>query len=144
MHKVAPAVEAAIEVPLLHIVDAIAAQARSRGLQALGIMGARWTMAEDFCAGRLAACGLTPVRAVDADVELTDRIVFDELTRGVVQNDSRAALVGVVRRLADAGADGVLLGCTELPLILRAADCPIPVVDSTQAHISSCVTHIVG
>ncbi len=144
MHKVAPAVEAALDIPLLHIVDAIAADAHARNLKALGIMGARWTMTEPFYADRLAAAGITPVRATDADVALTNQLIFDELTRGIVREESRTALLGVVSRLAEAGADSVLLGCTELPLILDENVCPIPVVDSTRAHIAACTKFVLG
>ena len=144
MHKVAPAVEAAITVPLLHIVDAVAADARGRGITRLGIMGARWTMTEPFYADRLAANGITAVRAGDADVDLTDRIVFDELTQGVITEESRAALLGVVARLAAAGAEGVALACTELPLILHDGDADVPLVNSTQAHLAACVRFVLG
>ena len=142
MHKVAPDVEAAIDVPLLHIVDAVAAAAQARGLASLGIMGARWTMTEPFYADRLAQCGVRPVRASDDDVTLTDRIVFDELTRGIVRDPSRAALLGVVSRLAAAGADGIALSCTELPLILHESNCPVPVVESTGAHVAACARFV--
>ncbi|MDR1767816.1 MAG: amino acid racemase [Propionibacteriaceae bacterium] len=137
MHKVAPAVEDAIDVPLLHIVDAVADDARARGLRSLGIMGARWTMTEDFYASRLSARGVEPVKAEPADVATTDRIVFDELTQGVIRDQSRAELLGVVERLVAAGADGVLLGCTELPLILTPDNCPHPIIDSTHAHVAA-------
>ncbi|MDQ7991963.1 MAG: amino acid racemase [Propionicimonas sp.] len=144
MHKVAPQVAERVGVPLLHIVDAVAAQARRLGLNSLGILGARWTMTEPFYGDRLAVSGVTPVRASAADVALTDAIIFDELTRGVVTGSSRAALQGVVGRLGEAGADGVLLGCTELPQILDAASSPLPVVDSTLAHVRAAAAFVLG
>jgi len=144
MHKVAAAVEDRLTVPLLHIVDAVAAESRRLGLGSLGILGAAWTMTEPFYADRLAAAGITPVRAGSADVTLTDRIIFDELTRGVVTEASRAALQGVVDRLAAAGAAGVLLGCTELPLLLDDSSSPLPVVDSTLAHVRAAASFVLG
>jgi len=142
MHKSAPAVAAAIDVPLLHIVDAVAADAKERGLTSLGIMGARWTMTESFYADHLAALGVTPVRAGEGDVALTDSIVFRELTQGLVTEQSRAALLAVVSRLSRAGADGVALACTELPLILDDTNCPVPLVNSTQAHVEACARFV--
>ena len=142
MHKVAPAVEQSLEVPLLHIVDAVAEEAARRGLSALGIMGAGVTMCDDFYADRLARSGIRPVRADADDVEATDRIVFEELTRGIIAEESRARLLGVVDRLVRAGAEGVVLGCTELPLILSAQDSPVPLIDSTQAHVRTAVRFI--
>jgi len=142
MHKVAPAVEDRLQVPLLHIVDAVAAESRRLGLGALGILGAAWTMTEPFYGDRLAAAGVVPVRAQPDDVALTDRIIFDELTRGIVSPGSREALQGVVHRLAAAGADGVLLGCTELPLLLDDRSSPLPVVDSTLAHVRAATAFV--
>ena len=144
MHKVAPQVEAAIDVPLLHIVDAVAARARREGLASLGIMGARWTMTEPFYADRLAAAGISPVRADDADVAATDGVIWGELTRGVVSERSRLRLQRVVSGLGEAGAEGVLLGCTELPLLLGADTSPLPVIDSTAAHVEAAAGFVLG
>ena len=142
MHKVAPAVEAVLRVPLIHIVDAVAADARARGLSTLGVMGTRWTMVEPFYADRLAQCGIEAVRADDADVTLTDRVIFSELTRGIVTDQSRDALLGVVSRLVAAGADAVALSCTELPLIIDQSQSPVPVVNSTHAHVAACANFV--
>ena len=144
MHKVAPMVEEAVDVPLLHIVDAVVAEARRRGLASLGIMGAGWTMSDPFYSGLLADKGIKPVIAAPEDIALTDRIVFEELTRGIVLDSSRAQLLGVVSRLAQSGADGVVLACTELPLILSQEDSPVPLINSTQAHVTACVRFVLG
>lgn len=144
MHKVAPAVERAIDVPLIHIVDAVAAAAGDRNLSSLGVMGAKWTMRDEFYRLRLAENGIRAVQASDANIELTDQIVFDELTQGIILDSSRIKLLGVVDQLAQAGADGVVLGCTEIPLILSQKDSPIPLIDSMQAHVDAAVQFILG
>jgi len=113
-------------------------------LGTLGIMGAGVTMRQRFYADRLHDDGIECVHAGDSDIELTDRIVFDELTKGVITEASRAELLGVVGRLAEAGADGVILGCTELPLILSQSDSSVPLIDSAQAHIRACVEFVLG
>jgi aspartate racemase len=134
MHKVAPAVEAAVDVPLLHIADAVAAVAADRGWDRLGVLGTRWVMEEDFYADRLARHGITAVVPGADDRDLVDRVIFDELTRGVVREQSRAAYVGVLERLAEQGAQGVVLACTEIGLLVGPVDSPVPLVDSADAH----------
>jgi len=144
MHKVAPAVEAAVDIPLIHIADAVAAVARENGATSLGITGARWTMTDAFYSDRLAANGIATVRASDADVDLTDRIVFDELTYGIVTEQSKADLLGVVDRLSAAGAGGVVMGCTEIPLALSQDDSPVLLIDSLKAHAAAAARFILG
>lgn len=144
MHKVADEVEAAAGVPLLHMVDAVAQDARRQGIERLGILGTRWTMTESFYADRLRSRGVEPVQASATSVATTDRIIWSELTRGVVTEPSRHELLGVVSELRERGADGVVLGCTELPLILDAEVCAMPVVDSTRAHVAAAVQAVLG
>jgi aspartate racemase len=134
MHKVAPAVEAAVDVPLLHIADAVAAEADRRGWERLGILGTRWVMEEPFYADRLARHGKQAVTPDARDRELVDRVVFDELTQGRVEERSRAAYLDVVARLAEAGAEAVVLACTEIGLLIGPDDSPLPVIDSAEVH----------
>jgi aspartate racemase len=130
MHRVADVVQAAIGVPLLHIGDAIADAARERGWSRLGVLGARWVMEEDFYVGRLARRGLTVDVPGPADRAEVDRVIFDELTRGLVLDESRAAYAAVLERLRDTGAEVVVLGCTEIELLVRPEDAPLPVIAS--------------
>jgi aspartate racemase len=134
MHKVAPEVEGAIDVPLLHIADAVAAEGERRGWQRLGILGTRWVMEEPFYADRLARHGKQAVTPDAADRELVDRIVFDELTQGKVVESSRAAYLDVVGRLAEQGAEAVVLACTEIGLLIGPDDSPLPIIDSAEVH----------
>ncbi|HET7068601.1 MAG TPA: amino acid racemase [Nocardioides sp.] len=134
MHKVAPAVEDAIDVPLLHIGDAVAAQARDQGIDTVGLLGTAWVMREAFYADRLARHGVRTVSPDEADRGLVDRVVFDELTQGVVCDASRAEYVRVIESLAAAGAQAVVLACTEIGLLVRPEDSPIPLIDSAHAH----------
>ncbi len=134
MHKVAPAVEAAIDVPLLHIADAVAGEARAQGIDTVGLLGAEWVMRERFYADRLALHGIATVTPADGDRQLVDRVIFDELTQGVVRDASRAEYVRIIERLAAAGAQAVVLACTEIGLLVGPEDSPIPVIDSAHAH----------
>jgi aspartate racemase len=137
MHKVAPQVEAALDVPLLHIGDAVAGVALSHGWERLGVLGARWVMEEDFYTERLARHSIAGLVPESADRRLVDRVIFDELTRGRVEADSCAAYQAVIARLAARGAQAVVLGCTEIGLLIGPDDSPIPVIDSAAVHATA-------
>jgi aspartate racemase len=134
MHKVAPAVEAAVDVPLLHIGDAVAGVALEQGWNRLGILGTRWVMEESFYSDRLARHGIASVVPDATDRELVDRVVFDELTQGRIVDSSRAAYVAVIERLAEQGAEAVVLACTEIGLLVSESARPLPLICSADAH----------
>jgi aspartate racemase len=144
MHRVADDVQAALGVPLLHIADAIADRARERGWSRLGVLGTRWVMEEDFYVGRLARAGMTVHVPPAADRAEVDRVIFDELTRGRVLQPSRATYVRVMEQLRDAGAEAVVLACTEIELLVRPEDAPLPVLDSMRTHAEAAVAIALG
>lgn len=139
MHRVADQVQASIGVPLLHIADAIAARAHRNGWSTLGLLGTRWVMEEDFYLGRLSDRGLDVVVPEPRDRVEIDRVIFDELTQGVVRPGSRSTYERVVSDLAGRGADAVVLGCTEIMLLLQD-DQPVPLLDSMRTHAEAAVT----
>lgn len=134
MHKVAPQVEEALGVPLLHIADAVGAEAARRGWRTLGILGTSWVMEESFYADRLARHGVAAVVPDPADRRAVDAVIFEELTLGVVRDASRELYLEVIRGLADRGADAVVLACTEIGLLVGADESPLPVIDSAEVH----------
>lgn len=134
MHKVAPQVEDALGVPLLHIADAVGAEAASRGWRTLGILGTSWVMEESFYADRLARHGIAAVVPDTADRGVVDQVIFDELTQGVVRDASREVYLDVIGRLAERGADAVVLACTEIGLLVGPDESPLPVIDSAEVH----------
>ncbi len=134
MHKVAPAVEAAVDVPLLHIGDAVARVATRDGLGTLGVVGTRWVMEESFYADRLARHGLRCVVPPAEARHRIDEVIFSELTLGVVREESRAAYAAVFAELAEQGAEAIVLACTEIQLLVGAEDSPVPLIDSMAAH----------
>ena len=140
MHKVAPAIEAATTVPLLHIADAVGARARETGVDRLGLLGARQVMEETFYRDRLRErWGIEVVVPDAADRDLVDRVVFEELTASILRPESRDAYVGVIDRLAARGAQAVVLGCTEIGLLVRAQDTTLPLIDSAHVHALAAV-----
>ena len=134
MHRVADQVQAAIDVPLLHIADAVVDRARAENWSQLGVLGARWVMEEDFYVGRLSAAGLGVHVPSPEDRATVDRVIFDELTQGRFRPRSRAAYTSVISRLAAAGAEAVVLGCTEIGQLIGPEDSPLPLLDSMRVH----------
>jgi len=134
MHKVYDDVAAAVDVPVLHIADAVAAEAQRLGTRQVGLLGTRWVMEETFYSDRLAGHGIGVTVPGEQDRELVDRVVFDELTQGLVKDASRRRYVEVIEGLAAEGAEAVVLACTEIELLISASDSPLPLIDSMRAH----------
>jgi aspartate racemase len=139
MHKVADAIEAAVDLPLIHIADVTARAVVASGLDRVALLGTRFTMEQDFLLDRLRSHGLevlvpdAPGRAVVHDV------IYDELVLGVVREESRTAYVDVVDALVARGAQGVVLGCTEIELLLGPDDVDVPVFATTALHARAAV-----
>lgn len=137
MHKLAPAIEAACPLPLLHIADTTAAAVHAAGLRRVALLGTRFTMREAFYRERLTAAGLQ-VDVPDDDAQvLIDRVIFEELCLGRIEPASRAAYRAISLRMLDAGCEGVILGCTEIGLLLKPGDLPAPLFDTTQLHVEA-------
>jgi aspartate racemase len=140
MHKVAADIEAAVAIPLLHIADPTAAAVKQAGIHTVGLLGTRFTMEQDFYRGRLEVQhGLKVVIPDAADRETVHRVIYDELCLGVVREESRAAYREVIGRLVAQGAEGIILGCTEIAMLVAPADSPMPVFDTTRLHAESAV-----
>lgn len=135
MHKVAPAVEAATALPLLHIADPTARAIVSEGFRRVGLLGTRFTMEEDFYRARLQREHGLDVVVPDAGDRLeVHRIIYDELCQGVVDEGSRGVYRGVIARLVARGAEAVVLGCTEISLLVGRGDSRVPLFDTTALH----------
>lgn len=139
MHKVADTVAAAIGVPLLHLADVAADAVVASGLGTVALLGTRFTMEESFYADRLVARGLTVLTPDAGDRALVDRVIYTELVLGRVEEASRAAFVEVIGRLAARGAEGVILGCTEIELLVGPGDVDLPVFATTRLHAQAAV-----
>ncbi|MEV4335331.1 aspartate/glutamate racemase family protein [Streptomyces sp. NPDC049597] len=140
MHKVAGQVQDAVGVPLLHLADATAEAVRARGLATVGLLGTAFTMEQDFYRDRLVSHGLTVLTPDAAGRARVHRVIYEELCLGVVREESRAAYRQVIGELVAAGAQGVVLGCTEIELLVGADDSPVPVFPTTRLHAEAAVT----
>jgi len=140
MHKVADAIQAAVDVPLLHIADATGSILVAGGLRRVGLLGTRFTMEQSFYRDRLAERFDLEIVIPDAPArDEVHRVIYDELCRGEVREDSRDRCRAIVQDLADAGAEGVILGCTEVGMLLRQCDATVPLFDTTQLHAQALV-----
>lgn len=138
MHKVAPRIEAQVGLPLLHIVDPTAQAIAQAGWRKVGLLGTRFTMEEEFYRERLRVShGIEALVPDGADREVVNRVIFEELCRGRVLESSREEYRRIVRTLAARGAQAVILGCTEITLLIGAADSPIPLYDTTSLHATA-------
>jgi len=134
MHKLAGQMMRDVSIPMLHIADATAARIREQGLRSPGLMATAFTMEQSFYTDRLVAANLTPIIPGPSDRAVTHRIIYEELCRDIVTDDSEAAYVAIARRLVDRGADCLILGCTEVGMLLNQTNVPVPVFDTTLIH----------
>ncbi len=139
MHKVAGAIEESASIPLLHLGDVTAAAVRSAGLDTIGLLGTAFTMSQDFYRGRLESHGLRVLVPDDDDQALVHRVIYDELCQGVVLEESRRAYVDIVDRLIARGAQGIVLGCTEIELLIGEGDLAVPSFPTTRIHVEAAV-----
>jgi aspartate racemase len=141
MHRMADAVQAQIDIPLLHIADATAVAIQEEQIERVGLLGTRFTMEEDFYKGRLNRRGLEVLIPPAESRRQVHRIIYEELVVGEIKAQSKANYVAIMDNLRAAGAEGIILGCTEIGLLVGEADAPIPVFDTTQIHAQTAVAY---
>jgi aspartate racemase len=140
MHKVADTIAAAVDVPFVHIADATAEAVRDRRLQTVGLLATAYTMEQDFYVGRLRERhGLTVIVPGTEDRAIVHDVIYDELCVGIVEDSSREQYRRIMRDLAERGAEGILLGCTEIDLLVGPIDSRVPVFDTTRLHVQRVV-----
>lgn len=139
MHKVAAAIEASLTIPLVHIVDSVAAAVLAAGMERVGLLGTRFTMEEPFWVERMARYGVEVLVPGRDDRHTVDRVIYEELCLGVISEGSRASYIEIMERLVAAGAQGVVLGCTEIELLIRPEHTSVPLLPSTTLHVQSAV-----
>ncbi|KAK8866991.1 hypothetical protein M9Y10_009960 [Tritrichomonas musculus] len=134
MHKVAPQIQKRIKIPILHIADATAEALIKAGIKKVALLGTKYTMTQDFYKERLISNGLSVIIPNDKDVERVNNIIYNELCLGIVSNDSRQVYSSIIEQLRSNGAEGVILGCTEIGLLIQQKDSVLPVFDTTKIH----------
>ena len=139
MHKVAQQVRESIRVPLVHIAEATADELHRHNIKKVALLGTKYTMQQQFYRGKLEAAGLTVLVPDEEEMEQVNHIIFQELCMGIQSTPSKEVLLSVVERLAEKGAEGVILGCTELGLLLQQEDSHLPLFDTTDIHAKAAV-----
>ena len=134
MHKAAPEISRRIHIPILHIADMTAAELQKQGIRKVGLLGTKYTMQQDFYKNILIEQGIEVVIPNDADVDVVNRIIYDELCLGKILEESKAVYLDIIHELARNGAQGIILGCTEIGLLIQQSDTDIPLFDTTLIH----------
>lgn len=140
MHKVAPQIEKAISIPLLHIADATGDVIRKKGMQTVGLLGTNFTMEQDFYRGRLQQkFDLEVLIPSPEDRQIVHRIIYDELVLGIVREASRAEYLRIMQTMVDQGAEGIIEGCTEIVMLVQQKHTQVPLFDTTAIHAQAAV-----
>ena len=134
MHKVAPQMQKMIHIPIVHIAEATAEELKKKEIKKVALLGTKYTMTQDFYRGKLVDAGLEVLIPDEEGVAMVNDVIFNELCLGVLKEESKAAFVKEIEKLASQGAEGVILGCTEIGLLLKQEDVEIPVFDTTLIH----------
>ncbi len=140
MHKMVPDIEKNISIPIVHIADATAEVIKAKGIKKVALLGTRFTMEQDFYKGRLTQNhGIEVLIPEGNDLEQVHNIIYNELVLGEIKQSSKEIYKLVIQKLVERGAEGVILGCTEIPLLIQQEDCTVPVFDTTQIHAEKTV-----
>ncbi len=134
MHKVAPQIQSQILIPILHIADATAEMLQENQMSKVALLGTKYTMTQAFYKDRLIDSGIQVLIPDEQDVEIVNRIIYDELCLGSILDESKQEYLRIISQLAEKGAQGVILGCTEIGLLIKQEDTSLPVFDTTQIH----------
>jgi aspartate racemase len=143
MHLVFDEVQARVEVPMLSLLDATAQAILARDLRTVGLLGTRFTMEKRFYQEALARQGISTLVPTAGDREYVNRVIYDELVAGKIRDESRAGFIAIIRRLVERGAEGIILGCTEIPLLVSEAGAGIPLFDTTEIHAEAALNYAI-
>ena len=145
MHLMADEVQAGVSIPLVHIADATASHIIRKGLSTVGLLGTRFTMEKDFYKGRLEdRFGIRVIIPDEYDREIVHRVIYDELILGKIKQASKDVFIGIMNGLVDRGAQGIILGCTEIPMLVGDGDVDVPVFDTMNIHAEAAVVYALG
>ncbi|MEO5985104.1 MAG: aspartate/glutamate racemase family protein [Ferruginibacter sp.] len=144
MHNVADDVDKAINVPLLHIAKETAKEISKQGIDTVALLGTKYTMQLDFFKNILSDYGIKTLLPTEEGMEKINTAIYDELAKGNLLDPTKKTFIAIIDRLAGLGADGVILGCTEIPLLIKPEDCPLPLFDTLKIHARAAVNFSLG
>jgi aspartate racemase len=141
MHKIADEVQAAITIPVIHIAAATAAAIENKGLKKVALLGTKYTMQLDFYKNKLAEKNIATIIPDEADIEYINNSIYKEFSNGLFLPETKAQYLHIINKLIKQGAEGFILGCTEIPILIKQDDCPVPVFDTGLIHATAAVDY---
>ena len=144
MHKIADEVQASIKIPIIHIAEAVAKVIHGNGLKKVGLLGTRYTMQLSFYSDHLSKYGIETIIPERDDVEFLNYTIYNEFSKNIFSAETKAAYLAIISKLKQRGAEGIILGCTEIPTLIKQADCDIPLFDTVKIHAEAAVEYVIG
>ncbi|HEV8269661.1 MAG TPA: amino acid racemase [Chitinophagaceae bacterium] len=144
MHKIADEIQAAIKIPVIHIAEAVAKDILKNGLKKAGLLGTKYTMQLGFYTDHLAKYGIETIIPGQEDVDFLNYTIYNEFGRNLFLPETKARYLKIISALKERGAEGIILGCTEIPILLKQSDCDILLIDTTKIHSCAGVEHVIG
>jgi aspartate racemase len=139
MHKIADEIQQGISIPLIHIAEVTVQQIKKQGLQTVALLGTKYTMQLDFYKNKLSAQDITTIIPDEDEIEMINTAIYTEMGKGVFLPATKQKFLTIINKLVDRGAEGIILGCTEIPILIKQEDCQVPVFDTTQIHATAAV-----
>ncbi len=139
MHKIADEVQAAVNIPVIHIADAVAAAIKSKQLKKVALLGTKYTMQLDFYKDKLSQQGITVIIPGEAAIEFINDTIYNEFGKGIFLPERKQQYIRIINALIEQGAEGIILGCTEIPILIKQQDCTVPVFDTALVHAMAAV-----
>ena len=139
MHKIADEIQQGITIPLIHIAEVTVQQIKKQGLQTVALLGTKYTMQLDFYKNKLSAQDITTIIPDEDEIEMINTAIYTEMGKGVFLPATKQKFLTIINKLVDRGAEGIILGCTEIPILIKQEDCQVPVFDTTQIHATAAV-----
>lgn len=139
MHKIAGKIQQAVSIPVIHVAEATALQIKKQQLKTVALLGTKYTMQLDFYKNKLSAQGITTIIPGEEEVEYINTAIYEEMGKGIFLPATKQKLLDIINSLIKKGAEGVVLGCTEIPLLIKQEECPVPIFDTTRIHSMAAV-----
>ena len=144
MHKIFDEIQAAIKIPIIHVAEAVAKEIRRAGLRKVGLLGTRFTMQEAFYSDHLTKLGIETIIPGQDDVEFINYTIYYEFSKNIFSDETKAAYLDIISKLKQRGAEGIIMGCTEIPSLINQSDCDLPLFDTVKIHSAAGVEYVIG
>jgi len=144
MHKIADEVQASVNIPVIHIAEAVAKEILKRGLKRVGLLGTKYTMQLGFYTEHLAKFGIETIIPEQEDVKFINYTIYEEFSKNIFTTETKSEYLNIISKLKRSGAEGIIGGCTEIPILLKQSDCDIPLFDTAKIHSAEGVDHVLS